>query len=129
MKKLMLAGVMAMLGSAAFGADAIEGTWQTEVDDGAYGHIVIAPCGPAFCGKIGASFKEDGTEYDSGNKGKMIVIDMVPAGDGTYEGSVYRPSNDKTYVGNIVVSGDNLKLAGCVLGGLICAKQSWTRVK
>ncbi len=34
-----------------------------------------------FCGKIARTFK-DGAEYDSPNKGKTLVIDMAPQGDG-----------------------------------------------
>lgn len=128
MKTFAFAAALAMLGAAAF-ADPLEGVWQTEVDDGAYAHVTIKPCGAAFCGKITHSFKADGSEYDSGNKGKTIVIDMVPQGGDNYEGSVFRPSNGKTYYGKIALNGNKLKLSGCVAGGLICAKQNWSRVK
>lgn len=129
MKKLILAALGGLMASAVWAADPVEGVWQTEVDDGAFAFVTMAPCGAAFCGKITQSFKEDGSEYESENKGKTIVIDMVPQGDGAYEGSVFRPSNGKTYYGTIQVTGDKLKLAGCVLGGLICSKQTWTRVQ
>ncbi len=126
MKKLMLAMVLAMAAGAA-GADPLEGMWQTEVDDGAYAHVAIKPCGAALCGVIARTFK-DGAEYQSENIGKTLVIDMKPLGDGDYEGEVWRPSNDKIYYGTIALSGDKLRLAGCVAGGLICAKQNWQRV-
>ena len=128
MKTMLTAVVIGLVGSAAF-ADPIEGVWQTEVDDGAFAHVTIQPCASAYCGKITGSFKEDGSAYQSPNKGKTIVIDMVPQGDGTYDGSVFRPSNGKTYVGSIALNGDALRLSGCVMGGLICAKQNWKRVK
>lgn len=128
MKTIALAAVLALFGAAA-SADPLEGVWQTEVDDGAYAHITIKPCAAAFCGKITKTYKEDGSEYDSENKGKTIVIDMVPQGEGYYEGSVFRPSNGKTYYGTIELNGNKLRLSGCVAGGLICAKQNWSRVK
>lgn len=127
MKHWMIAVAFATLAGAA-GADPLEGVWQTQEDDGAYAHVTIAPCGPAFCGHITRSFKA-GAEFASPNNGKQIVIDMVPAGAGAYEGKVWRPSNGKTYVGKIDLNGDAMKLSGCVAGGLICAKQSWKRVK
>lgn len=127
MKKLALAGLFALTATMA-SADPLEGIWKTEVDDGSYAHIKIAPCGPAFCGVIHQTFKDTG-EYESENKGKMLVIDMIPQGEGEYEGSVWRPSNDKIYYGTISLTGDSLKLAGCIAGGLICSKQSWTRLK
>lgn len=126
MKKLMMT-VALVLAAGAAQADPVEGMWETQVDDGAYAHINIKPCGAAFCGVIAKTFKE-GAEYKSENLGKKLVIDMVPQGDGEYEGQVWRPSNDKIYYGTIELSGNTLKLAGCVAGGLICSKQNWKRV-
>lgn len=127
MRKFLVAAALVLGATAAF-ADPVEGVWQTQADDGAYAHVTIAPCGAAFCGVISRTFK-DGAEYQSPNLGKQIVIDMVPQGDGTYDGKVWRPSNDKIYVGGIELNGDSMKLAGCVAGGLICKKQAWSRVK
>ena len=129
MKNLVL-GTAALVLSAgmAMAADPAEGVWKTQVDDGAYGHITIAPCGPAFCGTISRSFNASG-EYDSENKGKILVRNMVGKGDGSYAGKVWRPSNDKIYIGKMSVKGDTLLLSGCVAGGLICSKQTWSRVK
>lgn len=126
-KKLLLATVLAFGAGAAL-ADPVEGTWQTQEDDGAYAFVKMAPCGANFCGKIARTFKA-GAEYKSENIGKTLVIDMAPQGDGEYEGQVWRPSNNKIYYGTISLNGDSLKLAGCVAGGLICSKQTWTRVK
>lgn len=127
MKKYLFALALAF-GATAAHADPVEGVWQTQEDDGAYAHVTITPCGAAFCGIISKAFK-DGGEYQSPNLGKEIVIDMVPQGDGTYDGKVWRPSNDKIYIGGIELDGDSMKLAGCVAGGLICKKQTWSRVK
>ena len=114
------------IGGAAF-ADPVLGTWQTEPDDGSYAYIEMQKCGSAFCGKIARTFNADG-EYASENIGKTLVIDMVAEGGGYYEGKVWRPSNDKIYVGKMDLSGNKLDLRGCVAGGLICSKQTWTRV-
>jgi len=127
MKAWLAAAALVLWGGAAL-ADPLEGMWQTEVDDGSYAHIKIAPCGAALCGVIAHTFK-DGAEYKSENLGKELVIDMVPQGGGNYEGSVWRPSNNKIYYGTIALNGDSLRLSGCVMGGLICAKQSWQRVQ
>ncbi|WP_430464386.1 DUF2147 domain-containing protein [Tabrizicola sp.] len=126
MKRWILAVAVVCTAGAA-GADPLTGMWKTEVDDGAYAHVQIEPCGPAFCGKIAKTFR-DGAEYKSENLGKQLVIDMRPIGDGEYEGQVWRPSNNKIYYGTIELQGSKLRLAGCVAGGLICSKQSWTRL-
>lgn len=129
MKKLVMAvaAVVGLAGAAA-AQDAAVGIWQTEVDDGNFAHVTIAPCGSAVCGTISRTFQNGGTEFQSANIGRQIVIDMVPVGDGAYEGSVWRPSNDKIYIGKMSVSGNALQLKGCVAGGLICASQNWARV-
>ena len=123
---MALAGVLVSGGVAM--ADPVEGVWKTEVDDGAYAHIQMAPCGAAYCGVIARTFNSSG-EYQSENLGKKLVIDMVPNGNGSYAGSVWRPSNNKIYIGKMTLNGNKLKLKGCVAGGLICSGQNWTRVQ
>jgi hypothetical protein len=44
------------------------------------------------------------------------------------EGSITKPSNGKTYSGSATLSGNSLKLKGCVFGGLICESQNWSRL-
>lgn len=128
MKKVLLA-LVAVFGfaTAATAQDAAVGIWQTEPDDGAFAHVVISQCGNAYCGVIQRTFQDGGVEYESENIGKTLVIDMVPNGDGTYAGQVWRPSNNKIYIGKMKVTGDRLELKGCVAGGLLCASQNWVR--
>ena len=127
MKHLLTAAVVALgLGTAAY-ADPAVGTWKTQVDDGAYAHVKMSKCGSNICGTIARTFNSTG-EYKSANIGKKLVRDMTPDGSGNYAGKVWRPSNDKIYIGKMTVSGNSLKLSGCVAGGLICSKQTWSRV-
>jgi uncharacterized protein (DUF2147 family) len=129
MKSMILAAAAVLaLASAAQAEDAAIGIWQTEVDDGAYAHIDIAACGDAFCGVIARTFNAEG-EYQSENQGRQLVIDMVPTGNGAYQGQVWRPSNDKIYIGKMDIDGNALRLRGCVAGGLICSSQNWVRVE
>ncbi len=125
--KRILATLALMAAATTVAADPLEGLWKTQVDDGAFAHVQIAPCGAAFCGTIARTFNDTG-EYQSPNLGKTLVIDMAPAGSGKYNGKVWRPSNDKIYIGKIAMSGDSLRLSGCVAGGLLCSKQTWSRV-
>jgi len=108
-------------------ADPVEGMWKTEVDDGAYAIVQIAPCGAKLCGKIARTFN-DGGEFKSGNIGKPLVWDMEPQGGGAYaNGKIWQPSTDKVYKSKMQMSGDNLKVSGCF--GPICKSQSWVRAK
>lgn len=127
MKSLSIVVVFCVAFAGNVCADPLEGTWQMEPDDGSFAHVLIEPCGVNFCGKIAKTFNESGA-YQSPNIGKTLVIDMAAEGDGKYKGKVWRPSNDKIYLGKIALNGDNMKLSGCVAGGLICSKQTWSRV-
>jgi len=126
--RIILAAAVAALGFAgAAWADPIEGVWKTQPDDGVYYHVKMATCGAGFCGKFLQKF-ENGQKVSSDVVGKNAVFDMIAQGDGTYKGKAWKPSNGKTYSGKGKLSGNNLKVGGCVLGGLICLKQTWSRV-
>ncbi|MDO5620647.1 MAG: DUF2147 domain-containing protein [Paracoccus sp. (in: a-proteobacteria)] len=127
MKTLTIAAAFTLLASAAT-ADPIAGLWQTQPDDGHYAFVQIGACGNGFCGKIVKAF-EGSTEIQTPNIGKDIVIGMAPQGNGQYRGKVWRPSNDKIYDGKAEVSGNSMKLSGCVAGGMLCKSQTWTKLR
>ncbi len=129
LKKLTLTAAFLFAATTAF-ADPVEGVWQTKADDnGNYGHVKVAACGPAFCGKLIKSFDSTGAELKSDNIGKNIIWDMVAYPDGLYDdGQVWSPDRDKTYNSDMTLTGDKLAVRGCVLG--ICRDGgTWTRVK
>ena len=128
MKKLFAATALVLAGAgAALAADPVEGVWKTEVDDGAFAHIAIKPCGADICGTIAKAFDASGP-IDSENVGKQIVWDMTPEGSGKYgSGKIWRPSNDKVYRSKMALNGNTLKVSGCI--GPICLGQTWTRVQ
>ncbi len=128
MRKLSVAALALIVAAGAAWADPIEGTWKTEPDDGSYALVGLKPCGANICGTIDRTFNENG-EYQSPNIGKRLVIDMAPQGDGRYQGKVWRPSNNKIYMGKMALNGNSLKLSGCVAGGLLCSNQTWNRVR
>ena len=129
MKKLLLATVLSLAAGAAL-ADPVEGTWKTKPDDnGDFGYVQIKPCGPAFCGTLIKAFDSTGAEKASDNIGKKIVWDMEAYPDGLYDdGQIWSPDRNKTYNSDMQLSGDSLKVRGCVLG--ICRDGgTWSRVK
>ena len=129
MKVFVLAAAMAVMAGAGL-ADPVEGVWQTKKDDnGNFGYVQIKPSGPAFCGVLIKAFDSAGKEKASDNIGRQIVWDMVAYPDGLYDdGQIYSPDRDKTYNGDMTLSGDSLKVRGCVLG--ICRDGgTWKRVK
>jgi uncharacterized protein (DUF2147 family) len=120
-------GLIGGLAAPAMAADPVLGIWQTEVDDGAYAHVKMAPCGDKICGHIARTFKDSG-EYKSPNIGLKLVWDMDAAGGGKYQnGKIFQPSTGKTFKSKLAMNGNVLKVSGCV--GPICKKQTWARVK
>ncbi|WP_224823292.1 DUF2147 domain-containing protein [Cognatishimia sp. MH4019] len=127
MKRITLIAAACLLAGAA-SADPVAGTWKTQPgDDGAYGHVTVAPCGSAICGTIAKAFNASGQEIASDNIGKRMIWDMKAKGGGSYSGGrIWAPDRDKTYNSKMNLSGNSLKVEGCVLG--ICRGQTWTRV-
>lgn len=125
MRKSILTTALILSAGAAL-ADPVEGNWKTQVDDGAYAYVTIAPCGANYCGKISRTFNASG-EYKSANLGKNLVWDMKSEGSGKYSGGkIWQPSTGKVFKSKMDLSGNTLKVSGCV--GPICKKQTWSRV-
>ncbi|MBA5778032.1 DUF2147 domain-containing protein [Stappia sp. F7233] len=124
----------AILATNAFAAGA-EGVWARPSGSS---RIEIASCGNALCGKI-IWLKEPRNDVNNPDPAKranpllgtQIVLGMVPTGKGeSWKGKVYNAEDGKTYTGFITLEGSNkMKLEGCVLGGLICKGETWSRVK
>ncbi|PWK75704.1 DUF2147 domain-containing protein [Aminobacter sp. AP02] len=101
-----------MMAGAAY-ADPIEGNWKTEAGSTA----AIASCGGSFCITL----------KDGKHAGKKIGTFNADGGS-AYSGEITDPANDKTYAGKASLAGSNLKMKGCVLGGLICKTQNWSKI-
>jgi uncharacterized protein (DUF2147 family) len=116
------------------------GTWLTGDKKG---KVKIVNCGGAICGTLtwlaepnDPETKQPKTDKNNKDAGKQsrpligvpIVLSMKPAGDGKWEGQVYNAEDGNTYSGSFTMSSANsAQLKGCVMGGLLCKGQTWTR--
>jgi uncharacterized protein (DUF2147 family) len=133
MKRLLLLAVFFVLMSGrSFAAEPV-GDWQ--VEDGS-AHIRIVICRGSLWGVIGWE-KTPGKDTENPDPAKRtrptlgipILIDMKPGAGGKWEGQIYNAQNGKMYQANVSLKSDNeLKVQGCVLGGLFCGGETWTRV-
>lgn len=106
-----IAAALLMTAGGAFAQD-ITGNWRTDSGETA----AITGGGPyAITLKTGKF------------AGKRIGS-MSAAGKNRYTGQITDPASDKTYNGKAAVNGNNLKMSGCVLGGLVCRSQNWKRM-
>jgi uncharacterized protein (DUF2147 family) len=138
--RALIATALLCLGPAipASAADPV-GTWLTE---GGKSRVRISKCGDAICGAI-AWLREPNDETGKPNTDKNnadaskrsrpligvpIVLSMKPSGGEKWTGQVYNAEDGKTYSGSVTLTGaTSLKLEGCVMGGMICKGQTWTR--
>jgi uncharacterized protein (DUF2147 family) len=111
MRRVMLVAVLALAATGARAAEPIEGSWKTASGETA----VIGKCGTAYC----VTLK---TGKHSGKQ-----IGKLSGKDGEYSGEITDPAEDKTYSGSGSVSGNSLKMKGCVLA-ILCKSQTWTRL-
>jgi uncharacterized protein (DUF2147 family) len=107
------------------------GTWLTESGDT---RVRIAKCGAVWCGTIIASThpkdvnNPDAAKRDRSLVGLQMISDIVPSGDG-FSGQLYNPQDGRTYLGKLKLTGaKEMQLSGCILGGLFCRSQTWTKV-
>jgi uncharacterized protein (DUF2147 family) len=107
------------------------GTWLTESGDT---RVRIAKCGAVLCGTIIASThpkdvnNPDPAKRDRSLVGVQMITEIVPSGD-AYSGQLYNPQDGRTYLGKMrLQSPKAMELSGCILGGLICRSQTWTKV-
>ncbi len=105
--------------------------------------IQIYKCGNSYCGKVvwlrepidpaTGKPKTDNKNPDASRHnrpliGTRVILNMQPDGENKWRGRVYVADEGKIYNGTMELTNPNtLKLAGCVLGGLICKKTRMTR--
>jgi uncharacterized protein (DUF2147 family) len=102
------------------------GDWR--VEDGK-AIIRIDNCNGALWGVV-AWEREPGRDR-SGRPtlGSTVLINMRPSSQARWEGQIYNAQNGQTYKANVRMVGDNtLRVEGCVMGGVFCGGQRWTRV-
>lgn len=129
MTKTILAAAFTVLVAGIAQADPVDGVWKTQPgDDGNYGHVRFQDCDGTVCGYLVAGFNSAGEQIGGPNIGKAMVWGMSDQGGGKYGGGkVWAPDRDKTYNGKMQLSGNSLKVQGCV--AVVCRGQTWTRVQ
>jgi len=127
LKKCMATIVLLVVTANIQAADII-GIWITEKSEaGSSMAVEIFDCDGKLCGKAIDVF--DAPNRDS--VGIEIIKGMKKKSETSYKrGKIYAPDTKKWYKSKMKLeSDDKLKVSGCVLGGVICRSQIWTRQK
>jgi uncharacterized protein (DUF2147 family) len=60
--------------------------------------------------------------------GKTIMCGAKKTGDNKWKGTVLNLDDGQQYSGYVELNGNSLTLSGCVLGGIICKDDTWSRI-
>lgn len=142
MQIVILTAVLTLVAGAAIAADPVVGLWASEAnEDGTYEHIAFSEFDTKLCAKLIRSFDSAGAVLTTGNEGKLIVWGMKAEGRGRYSGGKLDlpfdgsgpggsdGQDDTPLAAKMRLSGERLTLSGCLMGGLICGQQVWTRAE
>ncbi|CAN7535874.1 DUF2147 domain-containing protein [Bosea sp. LjRoot90] len=108
------------------------GRWR---DSDGESEIAINRCGSALCGKIVwlkqerfDIFNPDEALRKRSLLGLQVLSGFKPAAKGALEGEGYNPADGKSYRTTLELASHwSLVMRGCVLGGLICDDDTWSR--
>ena len=125
---------MAVTAALPFAASArgLEGQWRNPK-----GSVVVkvTTCdgGTAYCATvIDASDKAKASARRGGTPrliGTQILTDLKPTGNGIFRGRAFEPKRNIRAPATVrVVGPDTITVKGCLISGIICKQQRWTRV-
>jgi uncharacterized protein (DUF2147 family) len=115
--------------AAAPGAT-IYGTWMNPYKSVA---VRTGPCGERLCGWIVWANEEAQTDARDGGTPKLIGTALLEnyraEKPGSWSGTVFVPDMNRRFYSIIQQVGpDQMKVKGCILGGLLCKSQLWHRI-
>lgn len=95
--------------------------------------IRFSPCGQdRVCGVV--TWASDKAKEDARRGGTQQLVgtnlfrNFQRVAPGQYKGHVFVPDMNRTFSGHMEIKGDSMIGKGCVLAGLICKQQVWTRI-
>lgn len=132
---LALAAAMGLSPGESYGSGTaqptgVHGTW---INPKRTVTVVTSPCGQLLCGtivsatpEVQAIAKKAGAPPLVGSK---LLRDYRQTGKDKWQGKVFVPDRNASYYSTIKqLNANQLKISGCILGGLLCKSQIWTRV-
>ncbi|WP_315760031.1 DUF2147 domain-containing protein [Sphingomonas sp. Y38-1Y] len=122
---------MAALAAPLPASAQVVGLWMNP-----HGSVAVrtGPCGDKLCGWVAWASAEAQSDAREGGGGPLIGTELLqdyrPNGGGSWSGTVFVPDMNRRFSSRIdTVAPDKLRVKGCILGGLICKSQMWTRIE
>ena len=128
----MVAALLALMSAAAAPAQAPpQGLWMNP-----HGTVAVrtGDCGGRLCGWIAwaspqalQDAKDGGVDHLIGTE---LLEDYSPDGADRWSGAVYVPDMGRRFSSTITLPAPGqLKIRGCLIGGLFCKSQTWQRIE
>lgn len=119
-----------LLAGAAPPQAGIEGVWQNANKTV---NLRLAPCGEALCATVIWATEQARADARKGSGkelvGSRLLTGLRPTSPDTWRGKVYVPDLDRHATATVRrTRPDQLRVSGCVLGGLICRTRDWQRI-
>jgi uncharacterized protein (DUF2147 family) len=104
------------------------GLWQSPPDSsGIVLHVRTRPCGQGICGQVERVKNLRGYDAPSRAVGRVVLVDLVPSGDGSFSGQLREPYGDTAVQALMKVQGDVMQIHNC--DGNTCRDVVWRRVR
>ncbi|MEO1647807.1 MAG: DUF2147 domain-containing protein [Pseudomonadota bacterium] len=132
--KLHYLAVVALVAATTASADNVRvedlGVWKNKSNSV---HVEVTECGDARCGTVvWASEKAKGDARKGGTEqlvGTQLLRKFREKDNSRWRGKAFVPDMNKEFTGTITpIDFNTLEVKGCIIGGLICKTQVWTRV-
>ena len=115
LRKMVLAATLAIAVTGTAFADPIEGNYRTPKSGAT---AKVAACGSSFC-----------MTYTSGEFSGKQFAKFKATSNGNYSGTLTDYTDGgKEYTGKAKLVGNDIKVSGCILGGLLCQSEMFTRL-
>jgi uncharacterized protein (DUF2147 family) len=119
-----------VLAASPASAQALEGQWTNYKKNVV---VQVERCGAAYCGRVvQASEKAKAKARKGGTAnlvGTQILTGLTPVGGGKFRGRAFVPKRNIHATATVrQVSDDVMQVQGCVLAGLLCDNERWTRI-
>lgn len=128
--KILLLAAIASLATAPAAASGLEGSWTNPARSIT---VKIGPCGATQCGRVTSASAKAKADAAYGGTEPLVGIELISgierAGPGRWRADIFVPDQNIHSSGELALTGPNrMAVRGCVIGGLICKDQVWTRV-
>ena len=131
MKSSMILAVAMLLASPAVAsAQQLEGRWTNYKKNVV---VQVERCGNAYCGRVVRASEKAKEKARKGGTPKLVGTEILtglrPVGDGKFRGKAFVPKRNIHATATVrQLSEDVMQVEGCVLGGILCDDEKWTRI-